>query len=513
MQSDTSKMVADRYALEDRLGQGGTGVVWRATDTLLKRQVAVKQVEFPSAVGDHELEALKARVLREARAAARLNHPNAVTVFDVIQQEGHAYIVMELVDGPTLGDMVGSEGRLPPEEVASIGLEVLDALESAHTAGIVHRDVKPANVMLDDGRVKLADFGIASIKDDPRLTASGMIIGSPAFMAPEQANGKPGTPETDLWALGATLYYAVEGRSPFDRGGQAIPTLTAVVNEDPHPTKEAGPLGGVISDLLEKEPAARPTVAEVRRRLEAIAGGDVPADRPTAPLATEPASATPPVARSAPAPARAPVRPNPLPFVIGLLVLAAAGTLIWLGLTREEGSTTPPASDAQPRDEQPTDTTNEQPTEAPAVPADWVGYTDPDTGYTLEHPPGWEPVDDGDNRTDFEDPSTGRYLRVDWTPDPGPSPEGAWYDFEESYSQTHAGYERIQITPTTYKGMDAALWEYTWNDGGATIHAYNLGFINDTYGFALNFVASDDEWADSQDEWAGFKASFQMPPS
>jgi serine/threonine protein kinase len=504
-------MVADRYALDERLGQGGAGVVWKATDTLLKRSVAVKEVEVPAAISSDEASAIKARVLREARAAAALNHPNVVTVYDVIEQDGHTYIVMELVESPTLADKVELEGPMPAAEAAALGLEVLQALELAHNAGIVHRDVKPANVMVGDG-VKLADFGIASIKDDPKITASGLIIGSPAFMAPEQALGRTASPSTDLWALGATLYFAVEGRSPFDRGAP-IPTLTAVVHETPHPAKAPGPLGGLIGDLLEKDPSLRPPPAEVRRRLEEVAAGITTTDEFLATDVETRVEEPEPTPLPAPPARRAPRR-DPWPVLIGLLVLAAIGALVWFGLTRDEPETKAPS--ATPETRSTPKEQNEPATEEPAqtaVPADWAEYSDPTVGYVIRHPSDWQVVDEEANITDIEDPSSGRYLRIDWTDSPGPSPEGAWYDFEESYSQDHANYQRIQITPTTYQGMDAALWEYTWEDGGVTIHAYNLGFITDDYGFALNFVATEDQWQESGDEWEAFKQSFRMPQS
>src|SRR6266511_1696211 len=188
----TERLIADRYTLQRTLGRGGMGVVWRAKDNLLDRDVAVKEVQLPPSLNDEEREAIRARVMREARAAARLNHPNVVTLYDVVREEERTFIVMELVEAPTLAEVVRDRGPLPAAEVAAIGLQLLDALRAAHQVGIVHRDVKPGNVMVPpgEGGAKLADFGIASLAGDPQLTSTGLVLGSPAYMAPEQANGQ-----------------------------------------------------------------------------------------------------------------------------------------------------------------------------------------------------------------------------------------------------------------------------------------------------------------------------------
>src|SRR6266498_3419235 len=264
------RMIADRYSLERPIGKGGMGTVWRAHDRLLDREVAIKEVRLPDTVPEHERDSLRARVLREARAAARLNHPGGITLYDVLNEQGRAFIVMELIKAPTLAEIVASEGPLPPERVARIGLQIASTLDAAHRAFIVHRDVKPANVMVaEDGKVWLGDFGIARVQGDPKLTSSGMIVGSPAYMAPEQANGHDSGPETDLWGLGVTMYYAVEGRAPFERGN-SLATLTAVVNEPPRPLRRAGALAPIIMSLLAKDPAGRPALRQVRVRLARI---------------------------------------------------------------------------------------------------------------------------------------------------------------------------------------------------------------------------------------------------
>jgi serine/threonine protein kinase len=309
-----NRIVADRYALRAHLGRGGMGVVWRAHDSVLGREVAVKEVVFPPTMPDDERRSAQARVMREARAAARLNHPGVVTLYDVVQDHGGTFIVMELVNAPTLADLVRVEGPLPADRVAKIGGQVASALEAAHRAGIVHRDVKPGNVMVPEtSRAKLADFGVASLQGDPQLTSTGLVIGSPAYMAPEQARGEESGPPVDFWALGATMFYAVEGEPPFDRA-TSIATLAAVVNEEPRSPRLAGPLTPLLMALLAKDPQARPSGPELRAELGRLR----PAIRPapptevlpahgpgrTVPLPTVPAQSQPAAAPTdAPAPA------------------------------------------------------------------------------------------------------------------------------------------------------------------------------------------------------------------
>ncbi|MDQ0382383.1 serine/threonine-protein kinase [Amycolatopsis thermophila] len=248
------RVVAGRYALLGELGRGGHGLVWRAQDQVIGRQVAIKELRLPDGAEDS---VFTERVLREVRTAGRLNDPAIVTVFDVVSEDGATFIVMELVEAPTLGELVRRHGALPPQQVATIGQQVLSALRAAHDAGIVHRDVKPGNIMVGaNGRVKLTDFGIATAIDDPRLTASGMIVGSPAFMAPERLEGHEAMPASDLWSLGATLFLAAEGVMAFDRPTTAA-TLHAIVNEVPYLTRVQGPLASAIMGLLVVKPEGR----------------------------------------------------------------------------------------------------------------------------------------------------------------------------------------------------------------------------------------------------------------
>jgi serine/threonine protein kinase len=287
-----SRLVAGRYALTDVLGRGGMGVVWLATDQVLERTVALKEVTFPVDLTAEEREVLCQRTMREARAAARLDHPCVTRVYDVVQEDGKPWLVMEHIPSRSLQHIVEAQGPLPPASAARIGLDVLAAIDAAHHAGIVHRDVKPANVLVgDNGHACLTDFGIATTTGDSHLTTQGALVGSPTYMAPERARGDEPRPPVDLWGLGATLYAAVEGRPPFDRG-EPMATLYAVVSEHPAPMLRAGPLEPILRTLLDKDPARRGTIASVRGHLEAVAVG-VPPAQPVQP-GPPPLSAPPP---------------------------------------------------------------------------------------------------------------------------------------------------------------------------------------------------------------------------
>jgi hypothetical protein len=266
------RLIAGRYAILREIGRGGMGVVWLAEDRTIGRQVAIKELHLPDGVPPAERGVFEERVLREARTAGRLNDPAVVIVYDVLQEAGNTYIVMELIQAPTLADVVKRNGPLPQDAVAALAGQLLSALETAHAAGIVHRDVKPSNVMvLPNGRVKLTDFGIAQSLDDPRLTTSGVLIGSPTYMAPERIHGAEADAATDLWALGAVLFFAVEGYTAFERTSTAA-TMHAITTEVAYLTRCQGPLASVIMGLLINTPQARLSAAQVRGLLGQIPG-------------------------------------------------------------------------------------------------------------------------------------------------------------------------------------------------------------------------------------------------
>jgi serine/threonine protein kinase len=306
------RVIAGRYRLLSPLGEGGMGTVWRARDEVLHREVAVKEVRAPGGLPGTDVQRMYARLEREAWAAARVSHPNVVTVYDVATDDDRPWIVMELVRGLSLAELLEADGPLPPARAAHIGAEVLAALRAAHEAGVLHRDVKPGNVLLaNDGRVVLTDFGIAMVEGSSALTMTGEVIGSPEFLAPERALGRTPGPESDLWSLGVLLYAAVEGASPF-RQDTPLSTLRAIVDEELPPPRRAGALAPVIEGLLRKDPAQRLPAERAERELRIVGAGGTPrAD-------SAPASSLAPTVVAQPAPGP----PTP-PFAAPLPTTAA----------------------------------------------------------------------------------------------------------------------------------------------------------------------------------------------
>ncbi|MFI0979971.1 serine/threonine-protein kinase [Streptomyces sp. NPDC021093] len=306
--TEAGQVLAGRYRLGDVLGSGGMGRVWRARDEVLHRTVAIKELRAGLYAAEADRVVLHARTQKEARAAARINHPGVVTVHDVLEHDDRPWIVMEYVDGPSLADRLKETGSCDPQEAARIGLQVLAALRAAHGVGVLHRDVKPGNVMLaKDGRVLLTDFGIAAIEGDSTITRTGELVGSLDYLAPERIRGEDPGPASDLWALGATLYTAVEERSPFRRTSP-ISTMQAVVAEDPSPSYNAGALAPVIVALLRKEPDERPSAAETEQLLREARAGRRPRAAqeyvPTRQVSQEELQSSVPVPPTTPMPVR-----------------------------------------------------------------------------------------------------------------------------------------------------------------------------------------------------------------
>ncbi|MCZ4511542.1 serine/threonine-protein kinase [Streptomyces sp. ActVer] len=285
-QDESDRLLAGRYRLGGVLGRGGMGTVWRAKDETLGRTVAVKELRLPARIDEDEKRRLITRTFREAKAIARIRNNGAVTVYDVVDEDNRPWIVMELVEGKSLAEVIREDGLLTPKRAAEVGLAILDVLRSAHREGILHRDVKPSNVLIaEDGRVVLTDFGIAQVEGDPSITSTGMLVGAPSYISPERARGhKPG-PAADLWSLGGLLYASVEGVPPYDKGS-AIATLTAVMTEPMEQPKNAGPLEKVIYGLLVKDPEQRLDDAGARTMLTEVIHAPEPKDE------SEPADAT-----------------------------------------------------------------------------------------------------------------------------------------------------------------------------------------------------------------------------
>ncbi|MBW4716052.1 serine/threonine-protein kinase [Saccharothrix obliqua] len=326
--TDDGRLVAGRYRLGRRIGSGAMGIVWQAHDERLHRTVAVKQLLLQPGLAEADTDEAKRRAMREGRIAARLQHPHAIAVYDVAEDDGQPWLVMEYLPSHSLSTVLSERGTLPPREVAAIGSQVASALAAAHNAGIVHRDIKPGNVLLgDDGTVKITDFGISRATGDVTVTATGMLAGTPAYLAPEVAKGYDPGPPSDVFSLGSTLYAAVEGMPPFGLNENTIALLHQVASGKVTPPKQAGPLTALLMRLLRAEPEDRPTMAEAKEALAAVAAGRAAPEFPVAlpqhnppswrGTPVPPAAATRPVtpapAATRVAPAHTPPRPAAAP--------------------------------------------------------------------------------------------------------------------------------------------------------------------------------------------------------
>jgi serine/threonine protein kinase len=511
------------------------GIVWQAYDELLQRDVAVKEVHFPPDLSSEDRERLANRTLREARAVAAVETQAAVRVFDVVEQDGRPWIVMELVRGRTLTELLHERSPLPPAEVAAIGLALVEALEVAHAAGVLHRDVKPGNVLIgEDGRIALTDFGIATVDgDDSDNTTTGVIVGSPAYVAPERVHGEPSTTASDLWSLGATLWTAAEGRPPY-AGETAIAVMSSVAMKDaPSCARCGGPLGELLRQLMDRDPSRRPDASTVRQTLAGIA-----ADRDASLLATEPypterlpmnfdrttvlASVTqsprsepaPPavveeVRTSGTAPTRRPAQRGrgASRWVLGvaaavvLLVLVAGAVLF-----AQRGDDTPTGT--KDRTNAKSDSDNGSTSSGSSLPDGLTRYRDPDLGWTIGVPEGWQQTTTS-NGTRFDDPAGGRYLLVATRYPAGSSAVGAWEDSERAFRSSHTDYQRLRLEPIDVSGAsDAADWEFTYTEGGAALHAIDRAIVVGNRGYGLYFQTHEDQWDASQSLFESIDSSF-----
>ncbi|KQX70986.1 serine/threonine-protein kinase [Streptomyces sp. Root1310] len=561
-------LLAGRYRLADAIGSGGMGRVWRAHDELLHRAVAIKELTAALYVAEGDQAILLARTRAEARAAARINHSAVVTVHDVLEHDGRPWIVMELVEGRSLADAVKEDGRVEPTEAARIGLWVLRALRAAHAAGVLHRDVKPGNVLLShDGRVLLTDFGIAQIEGDSTITRTGEVVGSVDYLAPERVRGQDPGPSSDLWALGATLYTAVEGRSPFRRTSP-LTTLQAVVEEEAAEPGYAGPLGPVISALLRKDPATRPDTAETEQLLAEAAEGRRPSgaqayvptqyggpdrsagghhsgahslSRPTAgtayvPVAAEAATPVPghPVTSATavgptdigPAPSTRPSRPprrrrRVLALVVVLAALVGGGTAVawqkWDEGRRDTGGSGTASTSPSPSTPAGTSTPGGQGADT------WEEIDDP-LGFGLSLPKGWEREvfqDDGDlKQIDYSPDGGEHFLRIalDTSPDFS-DPYAHQIDLEQQLERLVA-YNRVTLEKNVYRDREGSEWEYTW-----TALAKDTKFpgprraIEETYvsrdgtEYAIYMSSPAEDWTEAAGQFRSVLQSWREPTS
>lgn len=508
------RILCGRYRLRERIGQGGMGVVWLAHDELLDRPVAVKEVVNVAGAG-HDI---RERMMREARAAARLDHPGAVRVYDIADDEdedsgGVPWIVMEVLTGRTLQEAIRDDGPMDPSHVAEIGLALIDAIAAAHRAEILHRDIKPANVQLcDDGRVVLTDFGIASMAGDASITRTGDIVGSPAYMSPERARGRSLDPASDLFSLGATLYAAVEGKPPFERV-TPLATLTALVTDPPDAYVRAGELKPVLDGLLAKEPAQRLDVETTRALLTAVSRGEELPSMPPLPddagqtqvFAALPA-APPPSRVDDALPLATPVPPRRrLARVLAVLVVLAlfigAGIVVWQltgggnsGVNQNATKNTADGPFA--------------PGQGP-VPATWVVRQGP-SGWSIATPADWKEQNQGSVRRWRRD-APYSYIAVVTTS--GATAAKALTDFQTTFGRSHEAYHQDSLdSTTTFRGTDAAVATFTYRDANTDLKASQLAYrpsANSSTVFILWWQTLPSGWNASQALRSQLLASFR----
>lgn len=528
--SSPGRTIGGRYALLAAVGAGGMGTVWRAHDQVLRRDVAVKEVLLPPGVPRAERQLLCERTLREARAAASLNNASVVRIYDVVEEDDRPWIIMELVAARSLAEIINDGGPLPPRLVADVGLQVLGALEAAHAAGILHRDVKPGNILLsEDGRVTLTDFGVARTSGDSALTSTGLLLGSPSYIPPERARGLPAVPASDLWSLGATLYAAVEGHPPYDTG-DPVGTLTAIVSDPTPPFQRAGPLRPVLTGLLEKEPELR---WDVRRARDGCrdALGSSRADS-TSPLGAGTTRALSSLAVGAPAnprplwepepeadadpwrPARpAPVRPGhrrarpgrrgggvrwalAVALVIVLAGLAVAGRFYF---TQDRTVTTSPSPSRSAVGQ-------------PVTPAGYFRFEHP-AGFSVAIPDGWtQEVVQPSGIIQFRDPQDaiggGRFLRLYAAP-----ANRTMQEYFATADRTNKvelpGYQLISIGGSTAGTRQSMDWEFT-HRRPVDRHVIDRGFILDGTAYSFYLSTREDQFAASKHILDASTASFAL---
>ncbi|MEU9185205.1 serine/threonine-protein kinase [Streptomyces sp. NPDC048484] len=498
-----ARVIAGRYRLGSRLGRGGMGVVWQATDQLLARQVAVKELAVDASLSAEESRLQRERTLREARAIAQLRHPHIIVVHDVVEQDERPYIVMDLLEGGSLADRISRQGPVDAAEAARMGIDLLSALSKAHGAGVLHRDLKPGNVLLNlDGRVVLTDFGTAQVAGATTLTESGAFVGSPEYTAPERMSGVRTGPESDLWSLGALLCTALSGESPFRRdslGG----ILHAVVVDDISPPAAAEPLLPVVLGLLERDPERRIDATEADRLLRAfldtgrmparmppVSPGHPPAQRDL--TGRDPGTTAPPTPEPA---VRLPLRPSfavsssmrnvliaaALVAAVAVAGVSAAALLMGDGgsgpglPTRSASSPRTTATTASPA---PTATASGSRPSASAsrtVPAGYRLVHDA-AGFSLAVPVGFTRETQGERIYYL---SAGKTFRIGVkVSDPEPGGPLAVLKREAAKGpDSNPGYRDGRVTETTRSGRTAALWEFTWNGfskAEGARHTYDL---------------------------------------
>lgn len=540
--TDAGLLLAGRYRLGEVLGRGGMGKVWRAHDEVLHRTVAVKELTAGLYVAEADRVVLHARTQKEARAAARITHPGVVTVHDVIEYDNRPWIVMQYVDGPSLADAAKESGEVEPREAARIGLHVLGALRAAHGAGVLHRDVKPGNVLLArDGQVLLTDFGIAAIEGDSTITRTGELVGSIDYLAPERVRGGDPGPASDLWSLGATLYAAVEGSSPFRRTSP-IATMQAVVTDEPPAPTRAGALAPVITALLRKDPADRPSAAETERMLLEAMEGRMPraaqeyvptqrlpdelrrtvgpggtAGAGTAQLpypGTGPASGTATVTRRS----RGRWRTAMLVVAIAALVGGGGGIAAMKYGDRTDAGTatggTGTHGTRSPGQATPTPKPSPKPDGTKGVPEGWRRVEDP-AGFSILVPDGWK-RQVNDTNIDYTPDDGVHYFRFSTDPSPDfEHPYDHMQNLETSLKKRLPDYRSLEMNSNLYRDCPGSIWEFTWTEkeGAGPRHAIDQMYYAKEGGpeYALYMTGPADDWDVTRDQFATILRSWRAP--
>ncbi|GAB3230019.1 hypothetical protein GCM10027447_23980 [Glycomyces halotolerans] len=525
-------MVGDRYELIDLVGKGGNGSVWRATDTVLRREVALKEVFLPPDLPPGERVQLIDRSRREAQIAAGLSHPSVIRVFDVVEHSGLPWIVMELLQARSLADILTADGPLPPRVAAKIGLALVGALQAAHEAGIIHRDVKPGNVLISvDGRCVLSDFGAAQMNQMSGGTTPGKVLGSAHYIAPERAIGQPAEPASDVFSLGVTLYAAVEGRPPFDRG-DAVSTMRAVVQDPPESPRSAGPLTSLLGGMLAKEPHQRYPLGQVRQELAALlsgplaGAGGMPSGSPpmSEPRSTSsgyqelsPPPQAPPRRRPAPEPREEPksnTGRNVAIAAVVLLVVLGLGYMLYLWQFAGDGG--------GGAEEQPTAETSP---EAPASPEEGGGEpeetapsfetaTHEGGGFSVNYPSTWGEGFAGDDFVGYynlDDES--HWVRFYSGSDRGlPDPEQYLSSYYDGLPSEMSDLEQVRLEPVEFGGMSGTVLEYTGvnNDGTGERHSiWAIVDAGDGTSYSVFISGPADGWDLSQEIYDEALRSFR----
>ncbi|GAA1682491.1 hypothetical protein GCM10009830_32080 [Glycomyces endophyticus] len=526
-------LVGDRYRLEDLVGKGGNGSVWRAHDTVLRREVALKEVFLPPDLPPQERSQLIDRSRREAQIAAGLSHPAVIRVFDVVEHGGLPWIVMELLQSRSLAEILSQDGPLQPRVAAKIGLALVGALQAAHDAGIIHRDVKPGNVLIStDGRCVLSDFGAAQLHQVSGGTTPGKVLGSAHYIAPERAVGHPAEPASDVFSLGVTLYAAVEGRPPFDRG-DAVSTMRAVVQEPPESPRSAGPLTPLLGGMLAKDPGQRMVLPQVRQELQALLAGPLagpggpghqsPPYRGGAGESSGYREVSPP--RTGPRPRVREQEPEPrsnpwksasvIAICVMLVLVLGWGAYKFLtgggdggGGGAEDPGTSEEAADGG---ESPADG-GESPADGGAAPFETATYEG--DGFSVAYPAAWTEGETGDDSQQFVNPEDDtQWVRFYAGSDRGLPDTEAYLDgIWEGLPSEMTDLEQVRLEAVEIAGMGGHVLEYTGtntDEAGAERHSvFAVVDAGDGTSFGIFISGDADVWELSQGVYDTATASF-----